>query len=141
MSRFFANCVRHRGHVEPESVAAIAAFRPFWSSGTTSATPESPRAKRLRRKAVQPAPSSVVMTSMPRTPQRPSAFTPVAMMTATSPARTGGSRELPAQANSRPSTHATRQRAGDAPRPCVVGRFSTRHVRRAPEALGLIAGS
>ena len=61
----------------------MAAFRPLWSSEVTRDTPERPRATRLRKNAVQPAPSSVVMTSKPSDSRRPSLFTPVAMTTAT----------------------------------------------------------
>jgi hypothetical protein len=48
----------------------------------TSCTPASPRAFRLRKKAVQKAPSSLSPTANPRTSRRPSPHTPVATTTA-----------------------------------------------------------
>ena len=56
------------------------AFRPLWSSKTTRATPERSLATSERKKAVQPAPSSVVITSKPSHSCCPSLFTPVVMM-------------------------------------------------------------
>ncbi len=74
--------VRQRCQVAP-NVEAIASMSPGCASETTSWTPESPRATSPRRNASHPAPSSVVMTSMPRTSRCPSALTAVATTTAT----------------------------------------------------------
>ena len=52
---------------------------PAWSSLVTSCTPDRPRAARPRRNASQPAPSSELVTSMPRISRYPSALTPVAI--------------------------------------------------------------
>ena len=49
----------------------------------TSCTPESPLATRERKKASQPAPSSLVTTSRPSTSRLPLALTPVAITTTT----------------------------------------------------------
>ena len=71
--------VRHRCHDAPTSIEAIARLRPSCASEITSCTPDRPRATRPRRNAVQPAPSSVVITSTPRISRCPSALTPVAI--------------------------------------------------------------
>ena len=70
---------RHRCHEAPGSTEAIAFTRPAWSSLVTSFTPDRPRAARPRRNASQPAPSSELVTSMPRISRYPSALTPVAI--------------------------------------------------------------
>jgi hypothetical protein len=80
-------CVRHRCQPAPPNTAAMAALRPSWASLTTRHVPDSPRATRPRRNAVQPAPSSVVMTSTPSTSRCPSALTPVAMTVASDTTR------------------------------------------------------
>lgn len=57
----------------------MAPLRPSWASLMTSRTPARPRARRLRRKAVQKAPSSLSPTARPRTSRSPLRVTPVAM--------------------------------------------------------------
>jgi hypothetical protein len=56
----------------------MASTRPRWASETTNLTPDSPRALSDRRKASQPAPSSLAATSRPRTSRPPSPLTPTA---------------------------------------------------------------
>jgi hypothetical protein len=63
----------------PEFLRAIAFTSPAWSSLVTMATPDRPRAARPRRNASHPAPSSELVTSMPRISRYPSALTPVAI--------------------------------------------------------------
>src|SRR5207244_10760820 len=58
VSRFLRKWVLHRCHEAPGRVEAIASTRPGWASEITRRTPESARATRPRRNAVQPAPSS-----------------------------------------------------------------------------------
>ena len=60
----------------------MAACRPVWASEMTSWVPVSPRALRVRRNAVQKAPSSESPTAQPSTSRCPSAATPVAITTA-----------------------------------------------------------
>jgi hypothetical protein len=60
----------------------MACFSPVWASEATNCTPVSPLALRLRRNAVQKAPSSLSPTSQPSTSRPPSAVTPVAITTA-----------------------------------------------------------
>src|SRR5688500_18396815 len=55
-----------RCQLAPGRVAAIALTRPACASLVTSRTPARPRALRSRRKASQPAPSSLVVTWTPR---------------------------------------------------------------------------
>jgi hypothetical protein len=57
----------------------MALTSPAWSSLVTSSTPDRPRADRPRRNASHPAPSSALVTSMPRISRYPSALTPVAI--------------------------------------------------------------
>jgi len=73
-----AKWVRQRCQTAPGRQEATASTSPEWASETTRRTPESPRATRPRRNDVQPAPSSVVMKSQPRTSRCPSAFTAMA---------------------------------------------------------------
>src|SRR5215208_5471064 len=73
---------RQRCQPAPAMTAPMACLRPVWASEMTSCTPASPRAFRLRRNAVQKAPSSLSPTSSPRTSRPPSVVTPVAMTTA-----------------------------------------------------------
>jgi hypothetical protein len=70
--------VRQRCQDAPVKTAPIDFFSPSWESGTTSVTPLRPRATRPLKNAVQPAPSSALMTSTPRISRWPSAFTPAA---------------------------------------------------------------
>lgn len=88
--------VRHRFEEAPGRVAATPSRRPGWAPDVTSSTPDRPRATRSRRKAVHPAPSSVVTRSRPRISFRPSRFTAVAITQATfttlPPSRTRRSR-------------------------------------------------
>lgn len=44
----------------------MAAKSPAWASLVTNLTPDNPRALSERKKVSQPAPSSAVVTSMPR---------------------------------------------------------------------------
>ena len=76
-------CVRQRCQEASASTAAMAVLMPPCASEMTSSTPLSPRATRLRKKAVHAAVSSVVTMSNPTTVRRPSAFEAVAMTTAT----------------------------------------------------------
>jgi hypothetical protein len=73
---------RQRCQQAPARTAEMACFSPVWASETTSWTPASPLARRLRRNAVQKAPSSLSPTSQPSTSRPPSAVTPVAITTA-----------------------------------------------------------
>jgi hypothetical protein len=57
-------------------VAAIEETSPAWASLVTSRTPVRPRAVRSRKKASQPAPSSLVVTWTPRISRCPSALIP-----------------------------------------------------------------
>ena len=70
----------------------MALTSPAWSSLITRATPDKPRAARPRRNASHPAPSSELVTSMPRISRHPSALTPVAIrqctLTVRPPSRT-----------------------------------------------------
>jgi hypothetical protein len=68
--------------LEHRQLAWIACLRPVCASEMTSWTPCRPRLFRLRRNAVQNAPSSESPTSNPSTSRRPSAATPVATTTA-----------------------------------------------------------
>ncbi len=74
-------CTRQRCQLAPSSTAAIAAFSPVCASEMTNCVPASPRAFRVRRNAVQKAPSSESPTAKPSTSRTPSAATPVAMTT------------------------------------------------------------
>src|SRR3712207_8499503 len=62
----------HRCHAAPIIAAPIACFSPVWASEMTSCTPPRPRAFRLRRNAVQNAPSSESPTSKPRSEEHTS---------------------------------------------------------------------
>ena len=53
-------------NIKANAVAPIAATRPACASEVTSFTPERPRAVNDRQNANQPAPSSAVVTSIPR---------------------------------------------------------------------------
>src|SRR4029450_13500354 len=60
-------------------MTALTAWRrPRWASAMTRCTPASPRAFRLRKKAVQKAPSSLSPTANPSTSRRPAPHTPAA---------------------------------------------------------------
>jgi hypothetical protein len=76
----------------PGSTEPIAFTSPAWSSLVTRAAPDRPRATMPRRNASQPAPSSELVTSMPRISRCPPAFTPVAIrqytLTVRPPSRT-----------------------------------------------------
>ncbi len=63
VNRFRAKWVRQRCQLAPAKTAAMASLRPGWASLIATWTPERPRATKLRRKAVQPAPSSLGTTS------------------------------------------------------------------------------
>ncbi len=60
----------------------MAPLSPSWASLMTSRTPDRPRLRSERRKAVQKAPSSESPTARPSTSRSPFAVTPVAMTTA-----------------------------------------------------------
>ena len=79
VNRLRMKWVRHRCQRAPGRVARDRVARPSWASEITSCTPARPRATRPRRKASQPAPSSLVITSKPSTSRWPSALTPTAM--------------------------------------------------------------
>jgi putative transposase len=66
VSRLRMKCVRQRCQAAPRSTEAIASLSPGCASEITSSTPFSPRARRLRRNASHPAPSSSATTSIPR---------------------------------------------------------------------------
>src|SRR4051812_23057883 len=83
VSRLRMKCVRQRCQAAPRRTEAMASLRPGCASEITSSTPFSPRARRLRRNASQPAPSSSATTSRPRISRRPSPFTPTPTRQAT----------------------------------------------------------
>jgi len=56
VNRFLEKYTLQRCHAAPGSTASMAAFRPLSSSEVTSAAPHRPRATKLRKNAVQPAP-------------------------------------------------------------------------------------
>ena len=62
----WSGSVRQRCQDAPGRVAPIAATNPAWASLVTSRTPDRPRAVNDRQNVNQPAPSSAVLTSMPR---------------------------------------------------------------------------
>ena len=83
VSRFRMKWVRHRCQRRSRQHRSDGVLQTLVGVGDDEADPESPRATRPRRKAVHPAPSSVVKTSSPRTSRCPSTFTPVAITMAT----------------------------------------------------------